>query len=177
MRTCTRVIVSAVAVWLAAGPLVAEPTRITVRVLSKGAKFVGTSMGGARVTIHDATTGELLAEGTTSGRTGDTSRIMVEERKPGMELSSEGSASFEATLDLARPRLLRVTAYGPLAQLQAANTVSSTQWVIPGKHITGGDGWLLELPGFAVDVLGPPAHSRLSGLPQSVVLRANLTMM
>ena len=36
----------------------AEPTDITVRVLSKDAKFVGTSMGGVRITLRDAETGE-----------------------------------------------------------------------------------------------------------------------
>lgn len=37
-----------------------------------------------------------------------------------------------------------------LAQQQSMNFVSSTQWVLPSKHITGGDAWMLELPGFAV---------------------------
>jgi hypothetical protein len=55
--------------------------------------------------------------------------------------------------------------------------VSAVQWVVPGKHITGGDGWLLEMPGFVVDVLAPPTHLKLKGTPQAVELKANVTMM
>jgi hypothetical protein len=45
----------------------AVPTEITVHVKTKDAKFLGTSMGGALVTIKDAQTGEMLAKGVTSG--------------------------------------------------------------------------------------------------------------
>jgi hypothetical protein len=83
---------------------------------------------------------------------------------------------FRATLDLAAPRRIEVSALGPLAQRQAAGSVSSSMWVVPGKHVTGGDGWLLELPGFAVDVLAPPAQQRLPA-GREVALRANVVMM
>jgi hypothetical protein len=45
----------------------AEPTEITVRVLAKDSKFVGTSMGGMRIILRDAHTGEILATGLTQG--------------------------------------------------------------------------------------------------------------
>lgn len=155
----------------------AKPTDITVRVISKDGKFVGTSMGGVLITIRDADTGELLAKGETKGDTGDTKRIMAAERKRGEALSSEGAAKFAVTLDINEPRLIEIAAYGPLAQRQSANRVSATQWIIPGKHISAGDGFLLQLPGFVVDVLDPPTHIKLSGTPQTVKLRANVTMM
>ena len=63
-------------VLLTVTPTLAVPTDITVRVRAKDAKFVGDTMGGARVTIRDAETGELLAKGVTTGTTGDTSLIM-----------------------------------------------------------------------------------------------------
>jgi hypothetical protein len=162
---------------VATAPAAAVPTEVTVRVLAKGAKFVGTSMGGVRVTLRDADTGELLASGVTAGSTGDTKRIMVEPHEPGAPYSTEGSAAYTAVLDLTRPRLIEVSAMGPLGQRQAANRVSATQWVIPGKPLTGGDGFLLRLPGFAVDVLDPPSHHRFKGAPVEVKLRANVTMM
>ena len=162
---------------LVAAPAWAEPTRVTVRVLSRDAKFVGTTMGGAHVLIRDAQTSAVLAEGLTRGGTGDTERIMQRERKRGVPLSTEDAARFDATLELAEPRLLEVVAYGPVAQRQAAVRVTSSQWVVPGKHLTGGDGWVLELPGLAVDVLGPPAHTALAGVPRDVELRANVVMM
>lgn len=80
-------------------------------------------------------------------------------------------------LELTELRLIEVTAYGPLANLQAANRVSATQWVAPGKHMTTGDAWLMELPGFVVDVLAPPTHIKLKGAPQTVQLAANVMMM
>jgi len=151
------------------------PTKIDVRVISKGAKFIGTSMGGVSITVEDADTGELLAHGVTHGSTGDTARIMKESHVRPRVLSTEGAAAFTTTLDLAVPRRIRVTALGPLAQRQAANEVSATQWVVPGKDLTGGDGLLLEMPGFVVDVLAPPSHSHADS--RTVHLAANVTMM
>ena len=58
-----------------------------------------------------------------------------------------------------------------------ANTVSSVQWVVPGKDITGGDGWLLEIPGFFVDIREPAMHTMLNGAPQTIPLKANVRMM
>jgi hypothetical protein len=57
------VLILMVAVVSAALTARAEPTQLEVRVISKGAKFVGTSMGGVLITIRNADTGELLAEG------------------------------------------------------------------------------------------------------------------
>jgi hypothetical protein len=171
-------VLAAVLVALLLAPLAgAEPTEIEVRVLSKGAKFVGTSMGGVLVTLRDAQTQELLASGVTQGSTGDTERIMKAPQPHHGAVSTPDAAVFRATLDLAAPRLVEVAASGPLAQRQAANRVTSTMWVVPGRHVKGGDGWRLELPGFAVDVLAPPAHQLLRGFPQQVALRANVVLM
>lgn len=159
------------------GPVAAVETGIDVRVLSRGAKFIGTSMGGVQITLHDVQTGELLSRGVTRGGTGDTDRIMNQTHTRNGVLATESAAVFSTVLDLGEPRLIEVTAYGPLAQHQAANTITATQWVIPGKHLTGGNGWLLEMPGFVVDVLEPPAHQALTGLPQQIVIRANVTKM
>jgi len=155
----------------------AAPTEIVVRVISKDAKFIGTSIGGTLITIRDVDSGELLAKGVTKGDTGDTKRIMSLDKKRGDILSTEGAAKFVATLDLTEPRLIEVAAYGPLAQRQSANKVSATQWVVPGKPINAGDGFLLQMPGFLVDVLDPPTHIKLSGGAQAMKLRANVTMM
>jgi len=164
-------------VLLTVTPTLAVPTDITVRVRAKDAKFVGDTMGGARVTIRDAETGELLAKGVTTGTTGDTSLIMKIVNPRGKPISDEKAAKFTATIDIDEPRLIEVSAYGPLANLQAANRVSATQWVVPGKHITGGDAWMIELPGFVVDVQAPPLNTKLNGLPQDVKLEANVILM
>jgi len=155
----------------------AEPTEIIIRVLSKDGKFVGTSMGGARVILRDADTGELLAQGVTSGGTGDTKRIMHEGGGRRATLSDDSAAKFTATLDLDAPRLIEAEVFGPLAQRQSAGRVTATHWVVPGKNITGGDGWVLELPGFMVDVLAPPAHVKLPPDTAKVDVRANVALM
>ncbi len=154
----------------------ATPTDITVRIKTKDAKFLGSSMGGALITIKDVDTGELLAKGVTSGGTGNTKLIMKTPVSRGTAISDEKSAKFTATIDIDEPTFIQVTAFGPLCQRQAATSVSATQWVVPGKHITGGDAWMMELPGLVVDVLSPPTHIKYKGT-KDVLISANLSMM
>ncbi len=54
----------------------ADPTAVDVRVVARGAKFLGGYQAPVRVTLTDADTGEVLARGLTSGTTGDTQRIL-----------------------------------------------------------------------------------------------------
>lgn len=159
------------------GAALAEPTQIAVRVIGKDSKFIGTSMGGMRIVIRDADTGSVLADGITAGSTGDTKKLMDEDRKRGVAIVTDDAAHYTATIDIGEPRLLEISAFGPLAQRQGAARISVTHWVVPGKHITGGDGLMLELPGFVVDVLAPPTHVKLKGVPQTVDIAANVMMM
>ena len=80
----------------------AEPTRVDVRVISKGAKFVGTSMGGVAITLRDADTGALLAEGVTAGGTGDTARIMAAQQPHHDPVATDDAAVFRATRPIPR---------------------------------------------------------------------------
>ncbi|MBM3544517.1 MAG: hypothetical protein FJX44_08455 [Alphaproteobacteria bacterium] len=157
--------------------VLAEPTDVTVRVLAKDSKFVGTSMGGMRIVLRDAQTGEILTTGVTQGGTGDTALIMHKDKGSRAVLSDDSAAKFTATLDLDEPRLIEIEAYGPLGQPQAAARVLATQWVVPGRHLTGGDGFVLHLPGIVVDVLAPPAHVRVGHDAGTVDVRANVVMM
>jgi hypothetical protein len=152
----------------------AEPTEIAIRVLSKGAKFIGTSMGGARIMVRDAETGALLASGTTEGSTGDTERIMNRARRG--DLSDPSVAVFRTTLDVTRPMLIEAEARGPVAQPQSSVRALATRWILPGMHLTAGDGWVLELAGLSVDVLAPPAHLRLASGVRTVEVRANVAL-
>ncbi len=161
---------------LATAPAQAEPTEIVIRAISRDAKFIGDSMGGVRIILRDAESGEVLAEGATAGGTGDTKRLMetAKRREP---LTTPDAAAFRATIDIDQPRLVELEAYGPLGQLQSAIRVTSQQWVLPGRHIREGNGWMVEMPGFAVDILEPAAAStaRLANGP--VKLKANVVMM
>jgi hypothetical protein len=168
------------AVIIAAGlgvEALAVDTNIDVRVLSKGAKFIGTGVAGTEITIRDAETGELLARGQTVGNSGDDRRIMVEPWPRHTPLSTPTSAVFRATLDLDEPRQVVVAARGPLSQPQSMAIATVTQWMVPGKHVTGGDGLTLELPGFSVDILQPPARQRVPAGQERIELRANVMMM
>jgi len=53
-------------------------------------------------------------------------------------------------------------------------TVTSQQWIVPGRPVTGGDGWTVELPGLAVRVEGPTPHARLSKGASTVDVRAHV---
>jgi hypothetical protein len=156
----------------------AEPTEIVIRVMSKDAKFVGSAVGGAQIVLRDAETGEVLAQGLTTGGTGSTPKIMTAPRTSRDVLSDPEAAKFAVTLDLERPRKVTVSATGPMNPKQASMTVSSTQWVVPGKPINGGDGWLLELRGFAVSLVDQvPAEVALGGTGRKLSLKAKVTMM
>lgn len=152
----------------------AQTTEITVRALAGDAKFIGTSMGGVQVSIRDARTGELLASGVTSGGTGNTDLLMRQSRDRHDTLAVGNSAGYRASIDLEEPTLVEITGHGPLAFRQAAVTVSTQMWLIPGKDITG-DGVILDFPGFVVDVIRPSAHASVQ--PGPVEVLANIVMM
>jgi hypothetical protein len=154
------------------------PTRISVRVIARDGKFLGDDIGGAQVTVRDAWTKELLAQGVTTGTSGPNGPdgVMCVSLRRGQPLPITGASVFEVCLDLDRPRLLEFTAYGPLAARQSANTVSATQWVYPGKNLVEGDGFLLEIPGLIVQIVEPPTHYAPAVLPD-LHIRANVAMM
>lgn len=153
----------------------AEPTDLTIRVISLGGKFVGSTMGGVDITVHDVRTGRILAHGRTAGSTGDTARIMKGGPR-NTAVADESAAAYRARIDIDEPTLVEVQAHGPLAQPQAAVRVTAQQWVIPGRHVTQGDGWVLEMPGLVVDVVEPAAHHR-TGSGRTVRLAANVALM
>ena len=159
------------------GSALAEPTDIVVRVMAKDAKFIGTAVGGAEISLRDAETGEVLAEGVTEGGTGDTPKIMTTPRSSRENISTPEAAQFATTLELDRPRKISVTAIGPAIPDGAAVTASSTQWVVPGKHITGGDAWVVELRGFSVSLVEhPPSEIKLD-TGGRIPLSAKVTML
>ncbi len=170
----TRSLLLAAMLALSPASVSAEPTDVVVRVLSQGAKFVGSSMGGAHIVLRDARSGAILAEGPTSGSTGATARIMAGGRR-GTPLADAGSAAFRARIDIDQPVLVDVEAHGPGAQRQAAVRVTVQRWLLPGQPVIG-DGWVLELPGLVVDAIEPAAHQRL-GQGASVRIGVNVAMM
>lgn len=141
------------AMLLAASPALAEPTEVVVRVISQDAKFVGDSMGGAEVVLRDSVSGGVIAQGVTTGGTGDTALIMAQNGRSPLR-ASDGAASFRSVVEIDRPTLVRVEVRGPLGFPQTMQRAVSERWLIPGQSAAAGDGWVVELPGLAIRLLG-----------------------
>jgi hypothetical protein len=164
------------------------PTKLTVRVIARDGKFLGDDIGGALVTVRDLQTGELLASGRTHGGSGPASLMTTKQTRnqpiPTQDPPDNNACRFDTELILTAPRLLEITAFGPLAAQQSATQVTATTWIYPGKDIAPGnnqreDGFLLEIPGLVVQVLSPPQHYfPTDPNPQvAIPILANVTMM
>lgn len=177
-RTILSVLLSIVVTVVFTTPGLAKAIRtdITVRALSKGAKFIGSSMDGARITIKNTETGEVLAEGTTTGSTGNTDRIMRQTHGRNRVLSTEDAAKFTTSLSLEEPTRVKITAHGPLSNPEDANSASITQTLLPGKHLTQGDAVRLQIRGFVVDIL-PSTREALESNREDVTVRAEISLM
>lgn len=164
-------------------------TKITVRVQARGGKFLGDDIGGASVTIRDSRTGETLATGVTRGDSGtlagiyalNASRqaIVTPGKPPALQwvLAEPTTSKLEAALDLERPTLLEISAFGSLGGLQTAHRATTTQWVVPGESLTEGPGFVVDLSGLLVQVMEPATHLQLDSTGVTVPLKANVTMM
>ncbi|MBP8117636.1 MAG: hypothetical protein KAY09_07855 [Nitrospira sp.] len=149
------------------------PTTILVRVVAHRSLVLGHDVGGARVTITDVTTGQLLASGIQQGEPGDQTQIM---RTPHLMdeplYSGRSAASFSTTLDLTRPTLVEIAAEGPLAYPNALQRASTTVLLIPGHDLTN-DGIVLHLYGYLVQIDHPKPGEPLIA-KEDVMLRASV---
>lgn len=152
-----------------------QETSVMIRAQSKDAKFIGTSIGGAKVIVREENTGKILAEGMTSGSTGDTQLIMKEPLERGKRLTDEKTAGFLAKLNIDKPVFVTIEVIAPLNKRQASIKTSTQMWIIPGKNITG-EGVILEVPGFVVDILSPQTHENISKGKETEIT-ANIVMM
>ncbi len=152
------------------------PTKVLVRVVSKGAKVIGSSVGGAAVRIADLETGEPLAQGRQEGGTGDTDRIMLQPRQNGQPVyGTPGAALFLAEISLDRARRVEIEAEAPLAYPQAIQRGSKTVTLIPGRDIVG-EGVIIELDGLIVNILDPVA-SGIIRKGEELPVRAEVKML
>jgi hypothetical protein len=132
-------------------------------------------VGGAHIRIVNTETGEVLAEGTQRGSSGNTDKIMRRPQTRGTSIyDTPGAAHFETTLMLERPTRVRVTARGPLDYPHAQQRTSKTLLLMPGEHVTG-DGIVLTLHGFIVEALRPTERSVAAG--ETLAVRARVRMM
>jgi hypothetical protein len=150
-----------------------KPTTILVRAVAHGSMVLGKEVGGARITITDVASGQILASGLQQGETGDQNQIM---RTPHLMeeplYSSRASASFTTTLELIHPILVDIAAEGPLAYPASSQRVSKRIWLIPGHDLTN-DGIVLALYGYIVQIEHPKASEPLFA-KDDVMLRASI---
>ncbi|TPN85121.1 hypothetical protein [Aquimarina algicola] len=157
----------------------ATPTKVMIRAKAKDAKFIGSSIGGAYVTVKNKLTGEILSQGKTKGGTGNTTLIMKTARERDMMITDDTTSGFLAELDIAEPVFVSIQVVAPVNKKQASVTATTEIWVIPGKDILN-DGVIVEIPGFIVDILTPRTHQFISlkTLSQKKVnIQANVVMM
>ena len=138
-------------------PHLNDPRRTTVlvRVVAHGAMVLGREVGGARVTITDLETKQVLATGIQQGEAGDQNQIM---RTPHLMeepvYSARPAAAFTTTLELRKPTLVEITAEGPLAHPASMQHASQTVLLIPGHDLMN-DGIVLHLYGYIVQIEHP----------------------
>lgn len=154
----------------------AVPTTVTVRVVANDAKLIGSGVGGARVTIRDDETGQILARGVHEGSTGDTEQIMSPRERGRAVFATEGSAGFETVLRLTRPRRVEIEALGPLGTPHARQRATRTVLLVPGEDLVG-DGVVLTLHGFTVELLEPGGGRMAVSPGESLPIRARITML
>jgi hypothetical protein len=150
-----------------------KPTRIVVRVVAHGAMVLGREVGGARVTITDLETKQVLAAGIQQGEAGDQNQIM---RTPHLMeepvYSARPAAAFTATLELRKPTFVNITAEGPLAHPASMQQASQTVLLIPG-HDLSDDGIVVHLYGYIVQIEHPKDGAALMA-KDDVRLRASV---
>ena len=151
----------------------ALPTTVVVRAIAQDAKIIGSGVGGARITIRDARSGEVLASGVQEGGTGDTQAIMGDRPRAGGVFDTEGAAHFEATVALSEPTPVVIEAEGPLGTEHAIQRSTTSLLLVPGHHILG-DGVVLTLHGFTVELVDAPAE--VAG-GETLTVAAKITML
>jgi hypothetical protein len=159
--------------------LFATPTNLIVRARAKDAKFIGTGMGGAAVVIINTLTGEVLAKGITSGNSGNTNLLLQQSHSRYQSLTDTGTAKFAASIDISEPTFIEVRVTAPVTRKNASIKASTQLWIIPGKHIDG-EGIIIEIPGYIIDILQPTTHEIIAAgsvVNNQVPLKSSVTML
>lgn len=156
-------------------PAWATDTNINISVKAKDALFIGEEAGNAYVIVRDKRNGDILAEGQTIGGSGDRNKIMNENVRDAI-ITNEKSAHFSFSLDLYAPTPVSIEVSGPYGQMQSMVKASSDYLLIPGKDYARGNGIIVELPGFIVDVLSPELNRKVRfSKDVTIPLQANVT--
>ncbi len=156
----------------------AQTTKVVIRAKAKDAKFIGTPIGGALVIVKNNLTGEILAKGLTTGGSGSTDVLIKKPIVRGQSLTDSATAKFVAEVNITEPTFADIEVIAPVNRRNGTVKASTQIWLIPGKNILG-DGIVLEIPGFILDVLSPTTHQfiKLDSLKNGELkFKASLTL-
>lgn len=154
-------------------------TRVMIRAKAKDAKFIGSSLGGAHIIVRNKLNQKILAEGNTTGSTGNTDLIMKTPKLRGNSITDDQTGGFVANIDIDEPTFVTIEVISPLNSRQAQAVVSTELWLIPGKNILG-EGIILEIPGYIIDILKPRTHQYIALntiKDKPFMFQANIVMM
>jgi hypothetical protein len=149
------------------------PTTVLVRVVAHRSLVLGHDVGGARVTMTDVASGQLLASGLQQGEPGDQTQIMrtphlmdepVYSARPAASYTPPSSSRARRSWKL--PRKVRWPT--PTALQRASTTVL----LIPGHDLTN-DGIVLHLYGYLLQIEHPKPGEPLIA-KEDVMLRASV---
>ena len=157
----------------------ATETKIVIRAKAKDAKFIGSSLGGAYVINRNKVNHQILAEGKTTGGTGNTNLIMKAPKMRESSIVDAQTAGFLANIDIDEPTFISIEVVSPINHSQAQVKVSTELWLIPGRDILG-EGIILEIPGLIIDILKPRTHQyiALNTIKDKLLqIQANVVMM
>lgn len=164
-------------------------TNVLVRVQAKGGKFVGPDAGYTRVTLTDAGSGAVLAQGIAQGGSGTLTGGFVSGATRQQVVTSmwgtqttlwlsatpgSATAGLTASLELDAPTFVQFTAEALTDGTPNGHAVSQTMWLIPGADLTAEPGVVLVLPGLIVQDL---AAAPVAAQPSSVAVSAYVAMM
>jgi hypothetical protein len=152
------------------------PTQLIVHVATHDAKLIGSAVGGVRITVRDVNDDRVLATGLHEGATGDTKRLMETPRARGERLfTTSDGARFQTTIPLSAATLIEVSAEGPLGYPDQMARTSKRLVLAPGRHLTG-DGLVLEMHGYIIDLMTPDSSLLVSANARATV-RARVRML
>jgi len=154
-------------------------TSILIRVQARGGKFLGPDIGYATVTVRNAQTGQVLASGpagTTGNDSGNLTLTPSSGASSGVVLTYPGpqvwyltakpgqTAFFHASFDLTTPTLVEISA-------QARGIASSgTMWIEPGSQLNAEPGYIVTMPGLAVDIIAVKAANKAFAVSAKVTM-------
>jgi hypothetical protein len=163
-------------------------TPVLVRVQAKGGKFLGPDAGYSRVTIRNADTGEVLAQGTGEGQSGQltgsflptaTRQALVTPQwntETRLWLSAQPgvpTAGFTATLALDAPTRVEFVAEALADGVPNGYTATQAMTLLPGVDLSAEPGIVLVIPGLRVMV----ADTAVADGGAAVVVTGQVTMM